>query len=124
MSVHNQATKKAPFFATNGHLMLCQGPSCQQHGSVRLYTALEQSLEQHKLLYYKQGGSLRFTRSGCLGACSFGPILACYRRNSTGVLQEGWYQHVHYQLALDVAQAVHLKQALPSVQRFNPSEEP
>jgi hypothetical protein len=69
----------ARYFPTSGHLLLCQHQNCRARGADLLMLALTRALEQEKLLYYKAGGSVRLTGSGCLGACGYGPVLACYR---------------------------------------------
>ena len=107
------------FFATRGHLLVCQNTSCKARGSGLLYRALWNALEQGKLAYYQSGGSLRLTESGCLGACSFGPVVACYRTRN-GVMEEGWYAAVDVPLAKQVAQAMHDETDLPTERRYGP----
>ncbi|MFC4639108.1 (2Fe-2S) ferredoxin domain-containing protein [Deinococcus hohokamensis] len=107
------------YFPTRGHLLVCQGNSCQARGSALLYQALWKHLEREGLSYYKQGGSLRLTTSGCLGACSYGPTLCVYRPDGTG-LQEGWYAGVDFPLARRIAQAVHEQAPLPDEHRYSP----
>lgn len=107
------------YFRTHGHLMVCQGPSCQARGSAVLYRGLWNHLERQSLAYYKRGGSLRLTESGCLGACSFGPTLCVYRHGPAG-LEEGWYAAVDFPLAVGVAQAAHDQAPLPSQGRYGP----
>ncbi|AFZ66869.1 (2Fe-2S) ferredoxin domain-containing protein [Deinococcus peraridilitoris] len=111
----------AKYFKTNGHLLACGGSSCQQRGADLLYLALQRALDNQKLLYYKTGGSVRLTRSGCLGACSYGPTLACYRERA-GQLEQAWYEAVDFPLALRVAQAVHEEAELPQERRYGPAD--
>lgn len=108
------------YFRTNGHLMVCQGQSCQTRGARLLYQALWNHLERQSFAYYKKGGSLRLTESGCLGACSYGPTLCTYRRTPQGALEEGWYAAVDFPLAARIAQAVHEGAPLPAEHRYGP----
>ena len=107
------------YFRTRGHLLVCQNGSCRARGSELLYQALWNALEREQLAYYKQGGSLRLTSSGCLGACSFGPTLCVYRERAGG-LEEGWYAAVDFRLAMQVARAVHEGAELPEERRYGP----
>ncbi|SEJ88202.1 (2Fe-2S) ferredoxin [Deinococcus reticulitermitis] len=107
------------YFKTAGHLLLCQGASCQARGSALLHRALWNGLERDSLAYYKRGGSLRLTGSGCLGACSYGPALCVYRERA-GHLEEGWYAAVDFPLARRVALAVYAGEALPEEGRYGP----
>lgn len=109
----------AKYFRTSGHLLLCLNNNCRARGADLLHVALTNALENHKLAYYKTGGSLRFTATGCLGACGYGPILACYRERD-GTLEEAWYENVTFGLALKVAKAVHEGEELPNEQRYGP----
>jgi len=106
-------------FPTRGHLLVCQNSNCKARGSALLYRALWNALEQDKLAYYKSGGSLRLTESGCLGACNFGPVMVCYRTRD-GVMEEGWYAAVDVPLARQVAQAMHDGADLPTERRYGP----
>ncbi|TDE86517.1 (2Fe-2S) ferredoxin domain-containing protein [Deinococcus sp. S9] len=107
------------FFPTRGHLLVCQGQNCQARGSALLYKALWNHLERAALAYYKQGGSVRLTESGCLGACSFGPALCVYRHRG-GELEEGWYAAADFPLTAKVAQAVHEEAPLPEDRKYGP----
>ena len=107
------------YFPTSGHLLLCRGSSCQQRNSVLLHKALWNALERDGVAYYKQGGSVRLTDSGCLGACQFGPTLCVYRQRG-GVLEQAWYAGVDFPLARAVAQAVHEVRELPHEGRYDP----
>ncbi|EYB69411.1 hypothetical protein DEIPH_ctg008orf0147 [Deinococcus phoenicis] len=107
------------FFPTRGHLLICQGQNCQARGSVLLHKALWNQLERSGLAYYKAGGSVRLTESGCLGACSYGPTLCVYRHRGSE-LEEGWYAAVDFPLAARVAQAVHEGTELPEERKYGP----
>ncbi|WP_420596275.1 (2Fe-2S) ferredoxin domain-containing protein [Deinococcus sp.] len=107
------------FFPTKGHLLICQGSSCQARGAELLHKAVSNALEADKLVYYKTGGSLRLTTSGCLGACNFGPAMACYRARG-GELEQAWYAATDFPLARQVAQAVHDEADLPEERRYGP----
>ena len=107
------------FFPTKGHLLLCQGSNCKARGADLLYRALNAALEKDKLAYYTSGGSLRLTESGCLGACQFGPVMACYRQRD-GHLEEAWYSATDFPLARVIAQAVHEEAELPGERRYGP----
>lgn len=109
------------YFRTSGHLLVCQGPNCQARGSALLGRALWNHLEKNALAYYKTGGTLRLTDSGCLGACSYGPTLCVYRQRN-GRLEEGWYAAVDLPLAARVAQAVHDGAELPTEHRYGPDD--
>lgn len=112
----------AKYFKTHGHLLLCQGGSCLARGADLLHLALGRALESEKLAYYKTGGSVRLTKSGCLGACNFGPTLACYRERA-GNLEQAWYEGVDFPLARQIAWAVHEGGELPSERRYGPDAE-
>lgn len=109
------------YFPTAGHLLVCQGPNCQARGSAPLYQALWRALDQGHLAYYKSGGNVRLTESGCLGACSYGPALCVYREHG-GKLEQGWYAGVDFPLALALAQAVHQGAELPEDRRYGPDD--
>ncbi|WP_034385778.1 ferredoxin [Deinococcus sp. YIM 77859] len=109
------------FFPTRGHLLVCQGPNCQARGSRLLHQALWNYLERTSLAYYKRGGTVRLTESGCLGACSYGPTLCVYRERR-GHLEEGWYAAVDVPLAAKIALAVHEEAELPQERRYGPEK--
>ncbi|MFT2721831.1 (2Fe-2S) ferredoxin domain-containing protein [Deinococcus sp. A31D244] len=110
----------AKYFRTNGHLLVCQGPNCQARGSALLHKALWNHLERESLAYYKRGGTLRLTESGCLGSCSFGPSLCVYRAAPGVGLEEAWYAAVDFPLAARIAQAVHEQGPLPAEHQYGP----
>lgn len=107
------------YFRTSGHLLVCQHANCRARGADLLYQGLWNALERERLAYYKSGGSVRLTTSGCLGACSFGPTLCVYRERA-GELEEGWYAAVDFRLALEVARAVHEGRDLPGDRKYGP----
>lgn len=111
----------AKFFPTRGHLLVCQNVNCRSRGADLLYAGLKRTLENDRLAYYRSGGSVRFTTSGCLGACSHGPVMACYRERD-GQLEQAWYEHVDFPLAMKVAHAVHEGADLPAERRYGPPE--
>ena len=109
------------YYPTRGHLLVCQGTSCQARGSSLLYQALWKHLERESQSYYKQSGSVRLTTSGCLGACNYGPTMCVYRQRPEG-LEEGWYAAMEFPLASRIAQAVHEGAPLPGEHRYGPAE--
>lgn len=114
-------TKAGPkYFPTAGHLLVCQGQSCQARGSQLLYQALWQALDREHLAYYKAGGQVRLTGSGCLGACSFGPTVCVYRERA-GTLEQGWYAAMDFSQALALAHAVQEEADLPAEHRYGPT---
>ncbi|MFC4455869.1 NAD(P)H-dependent oxidoreductase subunit E [Deinococcus sonorensis] len=106
-------------FRTHGHLLLCQHVNCEARGARLLYSALWNALDRERLAYFKSGGTVRLTASGCLGACSFGPVLCVYRERA-GQLEEGWYAAADLPLALQVARATHEQTALPDDRKYGP----
>lgn len=107
------------FFRTNGHVLICQDTTCQRLGSPLLYRALWNHLERHSQAYYKSGGKVRLTQSGCLGACGYGPTMCVYRQRPGG-LEEAWYGAVDFPLASRVAQAVQDGTELPTEHKYGP----
>jgi len=106
-------------FPTSGHLLLCGHTNCQERGSGPLYARLWTELETQHLAYYKSGGRVRLTQSGCLGACGWGPTLCVYRERA-GRLEQGWYWGVDLRRALEVARAVQEEAELPAEGRYGP----
>ena len=106
------------YFKTSGHILVCQGPNCQARGSALLYKALWKHLETASLAYYKTGGSIRLSESGCLGSCSYGPSLCVYRQTPQG-LEEGWFAAVDFPQAARIAQAIHEGAELPGEGRYD-----
>ncbi len=83
-----------------------------------LFQAVWQGLESEKLAYYKAGGNLRLSESGCLGACQFGPAIACYFKRDTG-LEQAWYQRMTFPSTMQLAKALHGGLELPVEGRFD-----
>ncbi len=106
-----------PYFPTRGHLFLCVGPRCERAGSARLFRHATDALERRRLAYYKEGGTVRLTEAGCLGACGHGPTLAVYR--GEGTLEQAWYAAADLPLVLEVAQAVQDQRPLPDARRYD-----
>lgn len=116
----------APLYFRTHHLLVCGHTNCAQRGSRLLYQALWNALEQGKLAYYKAGGTVRLTQSGCLGACTFGPVLCAYRQRAAGQgLEEAWYAAADLPLALALAGSLQRGEALPTDRRYGPpNQEP
>jgi (2Fe-2S) ferredoxin len=106
------------FFETRAHLLLCTGPSCRRAGSAQLFARATADLETDGLAYYTSGGSLRFTESGCLGACSSGPTVAAYYAVGA-TLAQAWYTGMDREKLRALAQALHDGAALPLEGRFD-----
>lgn len=109
------------YFKTSGHILLCQSKSCTDRGATLLYQALWNHLERSSLAYYKQGGNVRLTSSGCLGACSFGPAACVYRQKGDGApLEEAWYAALDFPLAVELTRAIDEEDDLPTDGRYGP----
>ena len=105
-------------------MLVCQHANCKARGSDLLYKAVWQALDTRKLAYYKTGGSVRLTESGCLGACTSGPIMCVYRQHTGPLeraqLEEAWYAAADFSLAVKVAQAAHDGTELPEDRKYGP----
>ena len=66
--------------ATTPHLLVCIGPNCTARGAGEMFSKVWSALEHEQLAYYKTGGTVRCSASGCLGACAEGPTVASYPR--------------------------------------------
>jgi (2Fe-2S) ferredoxin len=84
--MHEQAVP-----STRAHVLVCVDGRCAVRGSQELHRALWQAMEDERLAYYRTGGSVRMTSSGCLGACDDGPTVAVYAPDDHGVLHPKWY---------------------------------
>ena len=93
------------------------GVGLRCHRSTRLFETAWSELEARGLAYFKTGGSIRLTESGCLGACEHGPTLACYSTSAEDLV-ESWYDHVDLPLLLEIAERAHRGEALPEDRRF------
>ncbi len=113
-----------PYFKTSAHLLVCQHVNCKARGSDLLYKAVWNALDTRRLAYYKTGGSVRLTESGCLGACSYGPVMCVYRQHmgpsGEPQLEEAWYAAADFPLAMAVAQAAHDGTELPGDRKYGP----
>jgi (2Fe-2S) ferredoxin len=109
---------KPHFFSTQAHILICTDERCLKEGSRLLFEAVWKGLETEKLAYYKTGGNLRLTESGCLGACQFGPTVACYFKHGTG-FEQAWYQRMTYPNTMQLARALHGQLDLPTNGRFD-----
>lgn len=78
-------------------------------------------LERRRLAYYKDGGTVRLTEAGCLGACGHGPTLACYRSVPQGgvQLEQAWYFAADLPLVLRVAESIQTDAPLPDERRYD-----
>ncbi len=111
------------FFPTRGHLLICTGPTCGERGR-NLYREVCIRLEETGLAYWKRGGSVRITESGCLGACEYGPTIACYASASeTRPAEQAWYFNADMRLAEAIARSVHESIEFPSESRFDRTTE-
>jgi (2Fe-2S) ferredoxin len=108
------------FFPARAHLLLCTGPRCARRGSPRVFQEAWQTLERRSLAYYKQGGSVRLTESGCLGCCAHGPTLVAYHGDESGALAHAWYVGVDTPSLLRIAQALQDGDPPPEEKRFDP----
>jgi len=109
--------EQPPYFPTRGHLLVCTGPRCSRAGSQRLFRDATDLLERRRLAYYKDGGTVRLSEAGCLGACGHGPTLACYRGSVQ--LEQAWYFAADLALVTKVAEAVQSESALPRERRYD-----
>lgn len=112
---------KPKFFPTRAHLLLCSGPNCRARGGDVLALALQRALEREGLMYYKQGGSVRYGTASCLGACAHGPV-ACVYRSRGGALEQAWYAGLNLPRALELARAAHEEGELPETGRYDTPE--
>lgn len=109
---------KPAFFTTQAHIQICTSSQCASRGAEHLFNAVWKGLEQEKLAYYTKGGNLRLTSSGCLGACQFGPTVACYYQKN-GHLEQAWYYGMDYPRTMQLARALHGGLELPEAGRFD-----
>ena len=108
------------FFETRAHVLLCTGPRCSRAGSKRLLDDTTVALERSGVAYYKDGGSVRLTESGCLGACAYGPTAVAYFGTEAGALSEAWYVGMDQRRLVRLATALHEGAAPPKEGRFDP----
>jgi (2Fe-2S) ferredoxin len=91
---------------TSAHVLVCVDGRCAVRGSQELHRALWQAMEQERLAYYRTGGSVRMTSSGCLGACDHGPTVAVYANHADGTTTPTWYGSMTLPQTLDVVRAL------------------
>jgi (2Fe-2S) ferredoxin len=66
------------------------------------------ALDREKLAYYRTGGSVRLTETGCLGACDLGPTIACYTANPQDArLDQQWRVNMTAEKIVELARSVH-----------------
>ena len=80
-----------PIPSTSAHVLVCVDGRCAVRGSQELHRFLWQAMEEERLAYYRTGGSVRMTSSGCLGACDHGPTVAVYAPDAQGIVQPRWF---------------------------------
>ncbi len=107
------------FFSTRAHVLLCTGPRCAMAGSRRVLNEATDALEQRRVAYYRQGGTVRLTEAGCLGACAFGPTVAAYYAQPDGQLTEAWYVGMTTDKVVALAEALHDGEPPPEDGRFD-----
>ncbi len=98
---------------TSAHVLICVGPRCTERGARNMYGEVWAAFEKERLAYYQTGGSVRLTEAGCLGACEFGPTVACYSstglRSETGgeLLTQTWRVNMTTERIVDLARSIH-----------------
>ncbi len=105
---------KPKFFLTKAHLLICVDERCAQKGSRLLFESVWNALEREHLAYYKSGGGLRLSHSGCLGACQSGPAVTCYFKH-----REAWYHGMDYPQTMAVARALNADLEPPMLGRYD-----
>lgn len=91
---------------TSAHVLVCVDGRCAVRGSQELHRALWQAMEDERLAYYRSGGSVRMTSSGCLGACDHGPTVAVYANHADGTTTPKWYGSMTLPETLNVVRAL------------------
>jgi (2Fe-2S) ferredoxin len=77
-----------------------------------MFSAVWAGLERDQLAYYKTGGSVRCTATGCLGACSEGPTVAAYSRDGSAQ----WWVEMTAEATIELAADLHRKHTSPKEQ--------
>ncbi len=108
---------KPQIFDTEAHLLVCTDPRCCQNGAEYLFDALWNAFEREGLAYYKTGGNLRLTKSGCLGACDFGPNMVCYFKQDE-TLRQAWFHNLGFEMAMQIARALKNGETIPERNRY------
>jgi (2Fe-2S) ferredoxin len=109
------------FFPTRAHLLVCTGTDCAARGGRELFARSTAALERDGLAYYKTGGGVRLTESGCLGACAHGPTVAAYHDRGDGSLAQAWYAGMDETKVLELARALDGRRDPPAEGRFDRS---
>ena len=99
--------QKPLFFETRAHVLVCTSVNCARAGARRVFEATWKALEERKVAYYRDGGTVRLTESGCQGACGHGPNAIVYFVDAGGALREGFYAGLDATRLLEIAEAVH-----------------
>lgn len=99
--------QKPLFFQTRAHVLVCTGPNCVRVGARVLFADTWRALEARRLAYYRDGGTVRLTESGCQGACGHGPNAIVYYVDEGGALREGYYAGLDAVRLLEIATATH-----------------
>lgn len=102
-------------FRSKGHLLVCTGPQCAARGGQSVFRATEHALEANHLVYYRRGGVLRLTESGCLGGCQHGPVACLYLRGET---DGAFFHSFSVDTALAIGFAVQNDAPVPNTFRF------
>jgi NADH:ubiquinone oxidoreductase subunit E len=105
---------------TAAHLLVCVGPRCTGRGARPMFQEVWDALDQEKIAYYRTGGSIRLTETGCLGACDYGPTIACYTAmpNSPAIdqtldqtleqtLEQTWRVNMTAEKIVELARGIH-----------------
>lgn len=58
------------------HVLICQGRACLSAGATDLEGSLREAAKERGMT--SGAGSIRFTRTRCLGPCAGAPVIACY----------------------------------------------
>jgi (2Fe-2S) ferredoxin len=95
------------FFQTRAHVFVCTGPNCVRDGARGVFASTWKTLEAKKVAYYRDGGTVRLTESGCQGACGHGPNAIVYFVDASGTMREGYYTGLDAERLIAIATAVH-----------------
>ena len=95
--------------ATRAHVLVCTGPQCSGRGARQLFRSAWTAYEEERIAYYRTGGSVRLTETGCLGACDFGPNIAVYEGVSDGLCRERWIGSVDLPALVAVGRELNAK---------------
>jgi hypothetical protein len=103
-----ELVQKPLFFETRAHVLVCTSVNCSRAGARRVFEATWRALEERKVAYYRDGGTVRLTESGCQGACGHGAqrdrlLRRRERRDARGATTQASTPRA----LLDIAEAVH-----------------